>query len=201
MKSRISSLYPGIMMLFTVLLWVGSTFAAAPPSLKGDYAFTGEAGCLISPNGFDGNLKPKGDVFFIDSSSVQGVRTFNGDGTGTVEGTTITTTYGGTFASASSETFNFSFTYALQPDGTFTSDIVAGTYKGKVVSGPRAPQTFTIDNFPELVGYPSADNKTLTLATVSPTSPTVETHTFSNGDIEYVICHRSRVLIGVALPK
>lgn len=192
MKSRISSLFPGIMMLFTVFLWAGST-VAAPPSLKGDYAFTGEAGCLISPDGFNTDLTPMGPSF-IRSSSVQGVRTFNRDGTGTVTGTLVSTSYArsSTFVpSASSETFSFSFLYSVAPDGTFTSDLVPGTYLGTFVAGPLSGDTVTVDKI-HLKGMISKDGTSLTLAT---DAPMVETDTISNGDVEKQICHRSRVLI------
>jgi hypothetical protein len=199
MKSRMVSFLPGLMILLTIFVWVGSTLAA-PPSLKGDYAFTGEASCLSSttvkggtpqsPSGFT-DLKVSGPSF-IDSFSVQGVRAFNGDGTGTVSGTSVGITYDDSSPSASSQTFTFSFTYTIQPDGTIATDLVPGSYLGTIVAGPRAGQTITINDF-FLAGIPSADNKTLTLATPSP--PTVETLTFSNGDVQERICHRSRVLI------
>jgi hypothetical protein len=52
--------------------------------LRGTYAFSGEATCLVSPtNGFNPDLTPTNPLGrFVASFSVQGVRTFNGDGTG-----------------------------------------------------------------------------------------------------------------------
>ena len=56
--------------------------------LKGDYAFAGEATCLISFSGFNSNLEPVSNPGApwprVFSFSVQGIRTFNGDGTGRV---------------------------------------------------------------------------------------------------------------------
>jgi hypothetical protein len=79
-------------LILSVILILGGTAFAAPPQLKGNYAFTGEASCLNSTLGFDTDLKPNlnGDVY-SNSFSVQGIRTFNGDGTGTVTGTSIST--------------------------------------------------------------------------------------------------------------
>src|SRR5262249_56888936 len=64
------------------------TATAAPPKLKGDYGFTGTAACLstaaLGP-GFNPNLTPT-DGSFGQSFTSEGIRTFNGDGTGTVKG-------------------------------------------------------------------------------------------------------------------
>jgi hypothetical protein len=182
---------------FASLSSAGTSFAA-PPQLKGQYAFTGEASCLgsttvsqgtpVSPSGFNSKLKVVGDSFVV-SYSVQGVRTFNGDGTGKVEATTVDLSYDNGTPSASSQTFTFLFTYVVNADGTFTSDIVSNSYVGTFVAGPRTGQTVTVDNF-ELDGIASVNNMTLTIATPR---PIIETHTFSNGDVQQRICHRSRV--------
>jgi hypothetical protein len=68
---------------------------------------------------------------------------------------------------------------------------VPGSFLGHFLNGPRAGQTFTIDQN-NLEGLISNDKKTLVLATVE---PTVEKQQFSNGDVRYRICHRSRTLI------
>ena len=200
MRSRTSLLlFPVIALLFTLFMWASVTIAA-PPSLKGDYAFTDAASCLISttvkggvaqsPSGFTADLEVNGPSF-IQSSSTQGDRTFNGDGTGTVSGTTVTITYDNGSPSGGSAQFTFSFTYVVHPDGTFTTNVVPGSYSGTIIAGPGTGLTFTIDNIP-VAGTASKDNKTLTLATAS---PTVETVTISNGDVQERICHRSSVLI------
>jgi hypothetical protein len=172
------------------LLWVGIA-AASPPQLKGKYAFTGEGSCLSSKEGFNPNLTAIGG-FSSHSFSVQGVRTFKGDGTGTVAGTAVEITPP-PFPNpeASSETFFFKFTYTVAKDGTITTDLVPGSYLGTFLTGPRTGQTYQIDKF-SLSGMASNDNKVLTLATGT---TEVETHTFSNGDVRPEICHRSRVLI------
>jgi hypothetical protein len=172
------------------LLWVGIA-AAAPPQLKGKYAFTGEGSCLVATNGFTSNLTPNDDKVNSHSFSVQGIRTFKGDGTGTVQGTAVEITPPPFNPEASSETFFFKFTYTVAKDGTITTDLVPGSYLGTFLTGPRTGQTYQIDKF-SLSGMASNDNKVLTLATGT---TEVETHTFSNGDVRPEICHRSRVLI------
>jgi len=97
------------------LLWVGIA-AAAPPQLKGRYAFTGEASCLVAKHGFNDDLTPIDGNVNSHSFSVQGVRTFNGDGTGTVEATAVEIVPPPFNPDASSQTFSYQFTTA----GTYT---------------------------------------------------------------------------------
>ena len=70
--------------------------------------------------------------------------------------------------------------------------VVSGPVTGTNLTGSRAGQTFTIESFPVLTGRIALDRKSLTLATEE---PTVEVVTFSNGDVHYRICHRSRILL------
>lgn len=178
-----------------VVFWA-TTALAAPPQLMGEYAFTGSTGCLWDPNGFNpATLVPIDDSVYSSSNNVEGVRTFNGDGTGTVRATEVGITppppapgFAGPGADAA--TITFSFTYTVNGDGTFTTQLMPGTFLGTFFQGPRTGQTFTIDKI-DLTGQTTNDNKVLTLATVQ---AEVETVTFSNGDVRPRICHRSRVL-------
>jgi hypothetical protein len=87
------------------------TAAIVSPSLKGAYGFTGSAVCLVAPgstvppgpnptpgvalpnSGFDPvTLRPIDGKVFSYSFTVEGIRVFNGDGTGTVRGTTVAVT-------------------------------------------------------------------------------------------------------------
>ena len=176
--------------LLLILVWAG--FAAADPGnlkrLRGDYAFTGEAVCITSPLGFDADLTPKG-TYFITWFSVQGVWTFNGDGTGTREGRAVSV-IGAPFPGASSQDFQAPFTYTLGPDDTFTTAL-SSPLTGKVLTGQRAGQTFTIDQI-RLTGMISKDKKSLTIAAEE---PQIETVTYSDGTVHPRICHRSRVLL------
>jgi len=188
--------------------------AAAQTILKGAYGFTGTGNCLVAPGapgtpttppvqpGFDSSLQPFGPPLFSFSFAVEGIRTFNGDGTGTVTGTAFSTaveTPMGTLfphflPNASSENFTFQFTYVVNSNGSWTSDMVPGTYKGTFVTGPRSAshQTQTIDKQPTLTGQIAVNGLTLTAA---PHTPSVEIHTYSNGDVWPMICYQSRVFI------
>jgi hypothetical protein len=180
-----------------ILLWTGA--ADADPQhlnelLQGDYVSTGEGTCLVAlPPGFNPNLTPI-DGRFAFSSSTQGIRTFHGDGTGTAQSRSVSVTHPDTpvtlGGASSSDTNKGSFTYTVASDRTFT--VVSGPVTGTDLTGSRAGQTFTIDPFPVLTGLISLDRKSLTLASEE---PTVEVVTFSNGDIHYRICHRSRILL------
>jgi hypothetical protein len=179
-----------------MLLWTGA--ADADPQhlnelLQGDYVSTGEGTCLVAlPPGFNPNLTPI-DGRFTFSSSTQGIRTFHGDGTGTVQSRSVSLTHPDTpvtLGGASSGDTKESFTYIVAPDRTVT--VVSGQVTGTELTGGRAGQTFTIESFPVLTGRIALDRKSLTLATEE---PTVEVVTFSNGDVHYRICHRSRILL------
>ena len=192
--------------------------AADSPNLKGAYGFTGTAACLVAPGstgtspgspGFNAMLQPfDGANSFSNSFSVEGIRTFNGDGTGTVKGTSVGITPRPTPGpasaglvpsfppSAGSENFSYNFTYTVNGDGSWSSVMVPGSYLGTFVSGPRTGQTDTVDAIPQFTGLISQNGSTLIVAH---TATTVETVTYSNGDVWPMICHRSRVLIN--LPK
>jgi hypothetical protein len=226
-------------------LAVGAGFAttawADSPNIKGSYAFTGTAACLVSPGhvdaatalqqnpqpnqllpgaGFNARLQPNdinnptppaqnavGQQSFTRSFSVEGIRTFDGHGNGHVKGTAISidgrptpgpTGYPHFPPSAGSADFKFDFTYTVDGDGGWTATMVPGSFMETFTSGPRANpvvQTATVDAIPPISGAISLDGKTLIEAQ---TAPTVETRTFSNGDVEPEICHRSRVLIKIS---
>lgn len=157
----------------------------------GDYAFTGGGTCLDAalPGFTKPNLTPSGASLIL-SSSTQGMRTFNGDGTGTVKSRSVNVTPAG----ASSSETQASFTYTVASDRTFTVE-VSGQVIGKVLTGIRAGQTFTIKDFPKLTGLIPLDRKTLTLATEEPTIAEV---TFNDGippTIRHRICHQSEILL------
>ncbi len=213
----------------SLLALLATNALADSKKLKGDYGFTGSADCLIAqghvgdpnvppslPNptpgtalansGFDANLRVN-DIpgSYSRSFSVLGIRTFNGDGTGTVKGTVVgitprPTPGPGGFPSfrpaAASSDFSFSFTYTVDGDGGWNSVMVPGSFTQNHLTGPRAGQTSTVDAIPPITGMIAHDGKTLIAAHVSPTP---ETHTYSNGDVIPQICHRSRVFI--SLPK
>lgn len=212
------------------LTWTGAA-AADSPKLKGSYGFTGTAACLVAPghvgdpngpplpnptptvalanSGFQPNLRPNDAVpgsstqAYSRSFSVEGIRKFNGNGTGTVKGTVVgivvrPTPGPGGFPhfppAAASADFSFSFTYVVNGDGSWTSTMVPGSYIENHLTGPRTGQTSTVDAIPPVTGMVSQDGKTLIAAHVT---TAVETHSYSNGDVDPQICHRSRVFINL----
>src|SRR5215467_10426255 len=116
-------------LLLPVLAFVTTWSAGAiadPPTLKGNYGFTGTAACLstAAPGpGFNPNFTPT-DGSFGQSFTSEGIRTFNGDGTGVVRGSSMGITIPANANSAGSDDFSFSFTYAVNDDGTWTSDLI-----------------------------------------------------------------------------
>jgi hypothetical protein len=209
-----------------------TTASADSPRLKGSYAFVGTAACLVSPGGvpgatplnnpFPGQLLP-GAGFkpnfqpndsgpglstnaFTRSFSVEGVRTFDGHGHGTVKGTAVGVVgrptpgpngYPHFPPSASSGDFSFQFTYVVNPDRTWTGTMVPASYTENFTTGPRAGQTSTVDAIPPVSGVISEDGKTLIAAHLA---PAVETRTFFDpngnaGDVWPEVCHRERVFI------
>jgi hypothetical protein len=228
-----------------VMFWAASAVADSP-KLKGPYAFTGTEACLVAPgsvagtmplnnptpgtalpnSGFQPDLHPNdavpgsSTVAFSHSSAVEGIRTFNGDGTGSVAGASVGITIRPTPGpngyphfppGAASSTFSYTFHYKVNGDGSWTATMDPGSYKETFVTGGRSTQnpsnlinqTATIDSLPPVSGLISGDGKTL-IAVVDPLDPTatylvptVETVTYSNGDVWPQICHRSRVLVGL----
>src|SRR5215475_9237959 len=120
-----------------VVAWA-ATAAADPPTLKGEYGFTGSAACLATAApgpGFNPNFTPT-DGSFGQSFTSEGIRTFNGDGTGTVTGSSMGITIPANVHSAGSDDFSFSFTYTVNDDGSWTSDVI-GVETGTIKTGPR----------------------------------------------------------------
>ena len=169
--------------------------------LKGDYAFAGEATCLISFTGFNSNLEPNntpGGLWpRVLTFSIQGVRSFNGDGTGRVVARVVSLSH--PFAlpttspvffrgNASSADLVSDFTYTVSPD--LTVNVITPVVTGTVLTGGRATQTVTITHVPPFTGFVSEGLDSLTLAHAA---PGIEHHHFSNGDSDQRICHRTRI--------
>jgi hypothetical protein len=154
---------------------------------------------LLQPND---RANANGGDSFTHSFSVEGIRMFNGDGTGTVKGTAVGITVRPTPgpapafphfpAAGGSSSFGFSFTYTVNGDGSFSTAMVPNSYSESFLTGPRTGQTATVDAIPPFTGLISQDGKTLIVAH---TTTAVETVTYSNGDVWPTICHRSRALI------
>jgi hypothetical protein len=176
---------------------------AASPKLKGTYAEVGETGCLVSttvrgpltppapgpvtPSGFDPvTLNPNlGVVPFLAMFSFHAIRTFDGEGSGTYQGRTAAINFSPSGGNATD--IGGAFTYVVAPDGTISTE---EDTVGAVIAGPRTGQSVT--NAFALTGRASHNRHSLILAT---DVPRIETVTFSNGDVQQRICHRSRTLI------
>jgi len=211
--------------------WVTTAWADSP-NIKGSYAFTGSGVCLWAPGsaaspppptnttplpnaGFCNGVgdpspgctaqgHPVDGKVFSTSFVVEGIRTFDGNGNGTVSGSELTLNvpptpqapgYPAFPPSASTNNFSYQFTYTVDNQGGWTATVVPGSFNVNHVLGGRAGQTSTVANFPHLIGAISDNGKVLELATADPNSLTVETVSFSNGDVWPRICNRSRVLI------
>jgi hypothetical protein len=191
----------GVVKTFTLALAVSSLFAAgaaiaASPKLKGTYAEVGETGCLTSttvaggvpvpgPSGFNPVTLTANGGSSLFMLSFHAIRTFDGEGAGTYQGRTASINFLPSIGGATDITGRF--TYAVAPDGTISTDEETD---GTVLAGTRAGQTTT--NSFALTGRASHNRDSLILAT---DIPQIETVTFSNGDVQQRICHRSRTLI------
>ena len=195
---------------------------AASPKLKGTYAETGENSCLISttkqlqgnppvlvdvvPSGFNPDtLTPNQLVLsngavvrafsFLFLTSFHGVRTFDGEGSGTLRGRNVGVTSSPNIPSnnfipnATATDIVGDFTYEVAPDGTISTEHATD---GTVISGPRAGQTVT--NAFALTGRASNNRHSLILAT---DAQRIETVRFSNGEVQERLCNRSRTLIRI----
>jgi hypothetical protein len=184
--------------------------------LKGTYAETGENVCLVSmtvrgpqtpavpggppapgpviPSGFNpATLTPNPGAFTsLFLFSYHGTRTFDGEGSGTLQGRTASISSSPNSPvvftpSASATDIAGTFTYEVTSDGTISA---ADDTFASILSGPRAGQTAT--NAFVLTGRASHNRHSLILATDAPQIETVE---ISNGDVQQRLCHRSRTLI------
>jgi hypothetical protein len=145
----------------TVLMSAGAAQAGSVQQLKGDYAFTGASGCLISAplaDGTGGGFNPitftpnPGSRVFSHQFNVEGIRHFNGDGTGSVQGSAVgfvpppTPGAPGPFnvpgafpPHGDAHNFLFKFTYTVNDDGSFETQLVSGSFQGTVTAGRREP--------------------------------------------------------------
>ena len=187
-----------------VVAWAASAFADSP-NLKGDYGFTRNEQCIVSSAPFTDDHQAT--VASARQGFVsEGVRTFNGDGTGTISFKSLNIIVPGSSPGADvGETTDGKFTYVVHGDGTWSTP-GGGSTHGTAQTGPRAGQTFTISHIAPAVGHISKNAQTLTLSTVTPPTtanseiidyfdPTTSPPT-PKGTL-YRICNRSSVLISL----
>ena len=176
--------------------------------LRGDFAFNGTGVCTSSlaiitptsytpPRGFDANLTAIGEPLSVITFSTQGVRTFNGDGTGSVTARVVALSLGDR-VSASSSDQEIQFTYSVAADGTVTTD--QSPTHNVFVSGSRTGQQTRISNIPPLAGRLSSDRNSIVFATSTTGIETV-TRVLPDGSelVEALrICHRERTAIRIS---
>lgn len=149
--------------------------------LRGDYAFTGTAVCTNSPAGFSPDLVPLGSNSQA-SFGTTGVVTFNGDGTGTLQGRTVTQP-----GSVEALDTAIPLTYSVAADRTLT--VVQGPSLNTFVAGTLTGQQNSSSGVPPFVGHLSADRKSVVFGTFD---PAVETITNLSGPGQNQrICFRS----------
>src|SRR5262245_11076892 len=99
------------MVLLTATIVASPAFADSP-GLKGEYGYTCSSSCVISPLGFNSQLQAISSNPSFNTGNIEGIRTFNGDGTGTDVNSNQTLTHAlstpGFPPSASSGTGSFS---------------------------------------------------------------------------------------------
>jgi hypothetical protein len=211
MKSRRrmmkSFVFVGLVLVFA-LSFVSQS--GAQKQLKGVYAVVGEATCrthwVINPAGGDTS------TYLIHSASAQGKITFNGDGTGTGQISSVDVTHpiytpiplgsfwsdpltAGILGGTSTSDVVFDFTYTVAPDGAISRTITS--LQGTFTSGPHAGMTFTQSPF-TLTGFVSKDGGTIFLSSVPGqaeiiTSDLIDANGKFYGSREQE-CHRTRVL-------
>jgi len=171
--------------------------------LRGDFAFTGGTVCVNSganfattpptpPLGFTADWVPIG-ASFVNTNSVQGILTFNGDGAGSLVQHFVS--LGNPGAAGVIDT-SLQFTYSVAADGTLKIDDLPAV--SNTVAGPQAGQQSVVSGVPTFVGRLSSDRKSLTFASFTPAVETVMRVVPAPELVTALrICHRSRVGIRI----
>jgi hypothetical protein len=150
--------------------------ANVPPPLPNPTPFV-----ALPNSGFNAQLRPNDSLpapaspsqNYSRSFAVEGIRTFDGNGNGTVKGTAVGITVRPTPGpngfphfppAAGAADFTFKFTYTVDGNGGWTATMVPGSYSETFLTGPRTGQTATVDAIPPVTGMISEDGKTLIAA-------------------------------------
>ena len=126
-------------------------------AIRGQYAFTGETGCLFSPYGFNSSLQATAGWGIIQGYSREGKYTFEHNGTGTAEVFSRGIGHPYTIPSppapaptpvppvAVTQRLTWDFTYTLDKDGTITITVVPGTFISTQLEGPDKGRIFRLE--------------------------------------------------------
>jgi hypothetical protein len=183
------------MLISAVAMFCLGSAAAGAAELRGTYASTGNQTCIVASGGFNSALQAIGTTYSTTSTEV-GITTYKADGTGSFNSTSMTLVPPptvGFFPSGSTSQSSSEFTFSVTGN-TFTSENVPGTDVGTVLTGTLAGQTFKTAGIPNRTGHISADGRTVVAATVT---PSVETQTFSSGEVHQQLCFFNRVFIKI----
>jgi len=188
------------------ILMAASTATAESQThkLKGDFAFSGGAVCVVSsatftplyhpPLGFNPNLTPIGPTT-VTTFSIQGVRTFNGDGTGSMKARGVFLGNPPGPVNVNVQDITAQFTYSVAADGTVTID--QGPTDSLNVGGTG--QLSRVTDIPTFVGRLSSDRNSLTFATFNPGVETVTRLVPAPEQVTLVrVCHRERTGIRIS---
>lgn len=170
--------------------------------LRGDFATTGSAVCVqslantavtppIPPAGFNADFSPRPGATNTLMFSINGVRTFNGDGTGSFRARVVSNTVNGP---TNAGDLAGDFTYSVANDGSVTID--NGPLLLTFVAGPITGQVNSITNMPPFTGRVSKDGQTITTASENPGVETV-TRVDTGVVTQLRVCHRSRVSVRI----
>lgn len=172
--------------------------------LKGDFAFSGSTVCVNSaaiitptsytpPPGFSADLVPLGPTFVRTFSSL-GVRTYNGDGTGSFVARSV---FLGNPGSANAQDVTGPVKYSVAADGTVTID--QGPNDSVTVAGPGVGTQSRVSDIPTVIGRLSSDRNSLVFASFNPGVETVTQVVPAPERVTSVrICHRSRTEIRIS---
>jgi hypothetical protein len=163
------------------LAFTVAAFAADYP--KGTYSVSGFQMCLTAPSGFASDSRgnptiPNGNNSFFAANTLQGMFTYNGDGTGQVTGvyTSITPpppdSRSAPKPAISGGTFSYEFTTTPIVDHRFSISTKPEMAKGTIDLGTAAGQQYSLD----LVHrdfFVSNNSKTMTMTVVTPYVETV----------------------------
>jgi len=212
MKGDINKLT--VLMIITVMaLFIMAGLASAGSSghhaIRGQYAYTGETTCLVSPSGFNTNLQPNAGWGIIQTYSREGKVTFELNGTGSADlfsrvvALPYTIPNVGSFPpSAGTQEVTYDFTYTLTNDGTITITVVPGTFISTWITGPSKPASYLVegvltDGVITPISWDNAitpDGKTITFTAGAPDVFKLK-RIDAQASPNYSICHNSGVLI------
>ena len=205
-----------VIALFIMVPWA-SAGSSGHHAIRGEYAFTGETGCLFSPSGFNSSLQPTAGWGIIQGYSREGKYTFEHNGTGTAEIFSRGIGHPYTIPSppapvptpvppfAGTQGITFDFTYTLEKDGKITIIVDPGSFISTTLEGPDKGRIFRLEgvltangNITPIVldGAITPDGKIITLNAGAP-----DVYVINRIDAPqpttYSICRQSAVLIWV----